>query len=128
MEKIENNSKIYNNNNIKRAPIALCMPELIAGEYINQLNRSTDDIDETTKYVDIYCAELSDILDEEFAVKECVYDAMFRLTVLSSLVDAMIESQYQYYEDDDNEYDFFSKIDYDMVTKVFRAEITCKRR
>lgn len=127
MEKIENNSKIYNKN-IKRAPIALYMPDLIAGEYIDQLNRSTDDIDETTKYVDIYCAELSDILDEEFAVKECVYNAMFRLTVLSSLVDVMIKSQYQYYEDEDNEYDFFSKVDYDRETKVFRAEITCQRR
>ena len=52
---------------------------------------------------------------------------MYRLTVLSTLVDAMLESQYNLYYNDD-EYDFLSNVHYDRETKVFRAEITCKRR
>ena len=64
---------------------------------------------------------------EEFGIKECIYDAMYRLTVLSTLVDTMLESQYRLYYNDD-EYDFLSNVQYDRETKVFRAEITCKRR
>lgn len=116
--------------NTLRTEIAFTIPEVIAGEYFYRFSKYTDDYDKdcSVEHIDIYCQELSDLLDEEFSVKECVYDAMCRLTALSSLVDVMIESQYQYYEDEDNEYDFFSKIDYDRETKVFRAEITCKLR
>ena len=121
--------KIGNRDNTLRTAIAFTIPEVIAGEYFDRFREYTDDYDKdwSVEHIYIYCKELSDILDEEFGIKECVYDAMYRLTVLSTLVDAMLESQYNLYYKDD-EYDFLSKVQYDRETKVFRAEITCKRR
>ena len=120
-------------DNTLRTAIAFMIPEVIAGEYFDRFSKYTDDYDKdcSVEHIDIYCQELSDLLDEEFGIKECVYDAIFRLTVLSTLVETMLESQYNLYyggDDDDNEYDFLSNVQYDRETKVFRAEITCKRR
>lgn len=121
--------KIGNRDNTLRTAIAFTIPEVIAGEYFDRFIEYTDDYDKdwSVEHIYIYCKELSDLLDEEFGIKECVYDAMYRLTVLSTLVDAMLESQYRLYYNDD-EYDFLSNVQYDRETKVFRAEITCKRR
>ena len=121
--------KIGNRDNTLRTAIAFTIPEVIAGEYFDRFREYTDDYDKdcSVERIYFYCKELSDILDEEFGIKECVYDAMYRLTVLSTLVDAMLESQYRLYYNDD-EYDFLSNVQYDRETKVFRAEITCKRR
>ena len=117
------------NNITLRTAIAFTIPEVVAGEYFDRFREYTDDYDKdcSVERIYFYCKELSDILDEEFGIKECVYDAMYRLTVLSTLVDAMLESQYRLYYNDD-EYDFLSNVHYDRETKVFRAEITCKRR
>ena len=121
--------KIGNRYNTLRTGIAFTIPEVVAGEYFDRFREYTDDYDKdcSVERIYFYCKELSDILDEEFGIKECVYDAMYRLTVLSTLVDAMLESQYRLYYNDD-EYDFLSNVQYDRETKVFRAEITCKRR
>ena len=121
--------KIGNRDITIRTGIAFTIPEVIAGEYFDRFREYTDDYDKewSVEHIDIYCKELSDLLDEEFGIKECVYDAMCRLTALSTLVDTMLESQYRLYYNDD-EYDFFSNVQYDSETKVFRAEITCKRR
>lgn len=121
--------KIGNRDNILRTAIAFTIPEVIAGEYFDRFREYTDDYDKdcSVEHIYIYCKELSDILDEEFGIKECVYDAMCRLTALSTLVDTMLESQYHLYYNDD-EYDFLSNVQYDRETKVFRAEITCKLR
>ena len=121
--------KIGNRYNILRTAIAFTIPEVIAGEYFDRFREYTDDYDKdwSVERIYIYCKELSDLLDEEFGIKECVYDAMCRLTALSTLVDTMLESQYRLYYNDD-EYDFLSNVQYDRETKVFRAEITCKRR
>ena len=121
--------KIGNRDNTLRTAIAFTIPEVIAGEYFDRFREYTDDYDKdcSVEHIDIYCKELSDLLDEEFGTKECVYDAMCRLTALSTLVDTMLESQYNLYYKDD-EYDFLSNVHYDRETKVFRAEITCKRR
>ena len=121
--------KIGNRDITLRTAIAFTIPEVIAGEYFDRFREYTDDYDKdcSVERIYFYCKELSDILDEEFGIKECVYDAMYRLTVLSTLVDAMLESQYNLYYNDD-EYDFLSNVQYDRETKVFRAEITCKRR
>ena len=121
--------KIGNRDNIIRTEIAFTIPEVIAGEYFDRFSKYTDDYDKdcSVEHIYIYCKELSDLLDEEFGIKECVYDAMCRLTALSTLVDTMLESQYRLYYNDD-EYDFLSNVLYDRETKVFRAEITCKRR
>lgn len=121
--------KIGNRDNIIRTAIAFTIPEVIAGEYFDRFSKYTDDYDKdcSVENIYIYCKELSDLLDEEFGIKECVYDAMCRLTALSTLVDTMLESQYRLYYNDD-EYDFLSNVQYDSETKVFRAEITCKRR
>ena len=121
--------KIGNRDNTLRTAIAFTIPEVIAGEYFDRFSKYTDDYDKdwSVERIYIYCKELSDILDEEFGIKECVYDAMCRLTALSTLVDTMLESQYHLYYNDD-EYDFLSNVQYDRETKVFRAEITCKRR
>ena len=121
--------KIGNRDNILRTAIAFMIPEVIAGEYFDRFREYTDDYDKdwSVEHIYIYCKELSDILDEEFGIKECVYDAMCRLTALSTLVDTMLESQYRLYYNDD-EYDFLSNVQYDRETNVFRVEITCKRR
>ena len=121
--------KIGNRDNILRTAIAFTIPEVIAGEYFDRFSKYTDDYDKdwSVERIYIYCKELSDILDEEFGIKECVYDAMCRITALSTLVDTMLESQYRLYYNDD-EYDFLSNVQYDRETKVFRTEITCKRR
>lgn len=121
--------KIGNRDNILRTAIAFTIPEVIAGEYFDRFREYTDDYDKdwSVEHIYIYCKELSDLLDEEFGIKECVYDAMCRLTALSTLVDTMLESQYRLYYNDD-EYDFLSNVQYDRETKVFRVEITCKRR
>ena len=121
--------KIGNRDNILRTAIAFTIPEVIAGEYFDRFREYTDDYDKdwSLEHIDIYCKELSDILDEEFGIKECVYDAMCRITALSTLIDTMLESQYRLYYNDD-EYDFLSNVQYDRETKVFRVEITCKRR
>ena len=121
--------KIGNRDNTLRTAIAFTIPEVIAGEYFDRFREYTDDYDKdwSVERIYIYCKELSDLLDEEFGIKECIYDAMYRLTVLSTLVDAMLESQYRLYYNDD-EYDFLSNVQYDRETKVFRAEITCKLR
>lgn len=121
--------KIGNRYNILRTAIAFTIPEVIAEEYFDRFREYTDDYDKdcSVEYIYVYCKEQSDLLDEEFGIKECVYDAMCRLTALSTLVDTMLESQYRLYYNDD-EYDFFSNVQYDSETKVFRAEITCKRR
>lgn len=121
--------KIGNRDNILRTAIAFTIPEVIAGEYFDRFREYTDDYDKdwSVERIYIYCKELSDILDEEFGIKECVYDAMCRITALSTLIDTMLESQYRLYYNDD-EYDFLSNVQYDRETKVFRAEITCKRR
>ena len=121
--------KIGNRDNTLRTAIAFTIPEVIAGEYFDRFREYTDDYDKdcSVERIYFYCKELSDILDEEFGIKECVYDAMCRLTALSTLVDTMLESQYRLYYNDD-EYDFLSNVQYDRETKVFRAEITCKRR
>lgn len=121
--------KIGNRDITIRTGIAFTIPEVIAGEYFDRFREYTDDYDKdwSVERIYIYCKELSDLLDEEFGIKECVYDAMCRLTVLSTLVDTMLESQYHLYYNDD-EYDFLSNVQYDRETKVFRAEITCKRR
>ena len=121
--------KIGNRDNILRTDIAFTIPEVIAGEYFDRFSKYTDDYDKdcSVERIYFYCKELSDILDEEFGIKECIYDAMYRLTVLSTLVDTMLESQYRLYYNDD-EYDFLSNVQYDRETKVFKARITCKRR
>ena len=119
--------KIDNRDITIRTGIAFTIPEVIAGEYFDRFIECTDDKDWPVEHIYFYCKELSDILDEEFGIKECIYDAMYRLTVLSTLVDTMLESQYRLYYNDD-EYDFLSNVQYDRETKVFRAEITCKRR
>ena len=121
--------KIGNRYNILRTAIAFTIPEVIAEEYFDRFREYTDDYDKdcSVEYIYVYCKEQSDLLDEEFGIKECIYDAMCRLTALSTLVDTMLESQYRLYYNDD-EYDFFSNVQYDSETKVFRAEITCKRR
>ena len=121
--------KIGNRDNTLRTAIAFTIPEVIAGEYFDRFREYTDDYDKdwSVERIYIYCKELSDILDEEFGIKECVYDAMCRITALSTLIDTMLESQYRLYYNDD-EYDFLSNVQYDRETKVFRAEITCKRR
>ena len=121
--------KIGNRDNILRTDIAFTIPEVIAGEYFDRFSKYTDDYDKdcSVERIYIYCKELSDILDEEFGIKECIYDEMYRLAVLSTLVDTMLESQYRLYYNDD-EYDFLSNVHYVRETKVFRAEITCKRR
>ena len=121
--------KIGNRDNILRTDIAFTIPEVIAGEYFDRFSKYTDDYDKdcSVERIYFYCKELSDILDEEFGIKECIYDAMYRLAVLSTLVDTMLESQYRLYYNDD-EYYFLSNVHYDMETKVFRAEITCERR
>ena len=121
--------KIGNRDNTLRTAIAFTIPEVIAGEYFDRFREYTDDYDKdwSVERIYIYCKELSDLLDEEFGIKECGYDAMCRLTALSTLVDTMLESQYRLYYNDD-EYDFLSNVQYDRETKVFRAEITCKRR
>ena len=122
-------NNIGNRDNILRTDIAFTIPEVIAGEYFDRFREYTDDYDKdcSVERIYFYCKELSDLLDEEFGIKECIYDAMYRLTVLSTLVDAMLESQYRLYYNDD-EYDFLSNVHYNSETKVFRAEITCKRR
>ena len=121
--------KIGNRDNILRTAIAFTIPEVIAGEYFDRFREYTDDYDKdrSVERIYIYCKELSDILDEEFGIEECVYKAMCRLTALSTLVDTMLESQYRLYYNDD-EYDFLSKVQYDRETKVFKVRITCKRR
>lgn len=121
--------KIGNRDNTLRTAIAFTIPEVIAGEYFDRFREYTDDYDKdrSVEHIYIYCKELSDLLDEEFGIKECVYDAMCRITALSTLIDTMLESQYRLYYNDD-EYDFLSNVQYDRETKVFRAEITCKRR
>ena len=121
--------KIDNRDNILRTDIAFTIPEVIAGEYFDRFSKYTDDYDKdrSVERIYIYCKELSDILDEEFGIKDCVYDAMYRLSVLSTLVDTMLESQYRLYYNDD-EYEFLSNVQYDRETNVFRAEITCERR
>ena len=121
--------KIGNRDNTLRTAIAFTIPEVIAGEYFDRFSKYTDDYDKdwSVERIYIYCKELSDILDEEFGIKECVYDAMCRITALSTLIDTMLESQYRLYYNDD-EYDFLSNVQYNRETKVFRAEITCKRR
>lgn len=121
--------KIGNRYNTLRTAIAFTIPEVVAGEYFDRFREYTDDYDKdcSVERIYFYCKELSDILDEEFGIKEHIYDAMYRLTVLSTLVDTMLESQYRLYYNDD-EYDFLSNVHYDRETKVFRAEITCKRR
>ena len=121
--------KIGNRYNTLKVEIAFSIPRVIAVDYFVRFREYTDDYDKdySVERIYFYCKELSDILDEEFGIKECVYDAMYRLTVLSTLVDAMLESQYRLYYNDD-EYDFLSNVQYDRETKVFRAEITCKRR
>ena len=121
--------KIGNRDNTLRTAIAFTIPEVIAGEYFDRFREYTDDYDKdySVERIYFYCKELSDLLDEEFGIKECVYDAMCRITSLSTLIDTMLESQYRLYYNDD-EYDFFSNVQYDRETKVFRAEITCKRR
>lgn len=121
--------KIGNRDNTLRTAIAFTIPEVIAGEYFDRFSKYTDDYDKdcSVEHINIYCKELSDILDEEFGIKDCIYDAMYRLAVLSTLVDTMLESQYRLYYNDD-EYDFWSNVHYDRETKVFRAEITCERR
>ena len=121
--------KIGNRDITIRTGIAFTIPEVIAGEYFDRFREYTDDHDKdcSVEHIDIYCKELSDILDEELGIEECVYGATYRLTELSKLVDAMLESQYRLYYNDD-EYDFLSNVQYDRETKVFKAEITCKRR
>ena len=121
--------KIGNRDNTLKVAIAFSIPKIIAVEYFVRFREYTDDYDKdrSVERIYIYCKELSDILDEEFGIKECVYDAMYRLTELSKLVDAMLKSQYHLYYNDD-EYDFLSKVQYDRETKVFKARITCKRR
>ena len=121
--------KIGNRDITIRTGIAFTIPEVIAGEYFDRFREYTDDYDKdwSVERIYIYCKELSDILDEEFGIKECVYDAMCRITALSTLIDTMLESQYRLYYNDD-EYDFLSNVQYDRETKVFRVEITCKRR
>lgn len=121
--------KFGNRDNTLRVAIAFSIPKVIAVEYFDRFREYTDDYDKdrSVERIYIYCKELSDILDEEFGIKECVYDAMCRLTALSTLVDTMLESQYHLYYNDD-EYDFLSNVQYDRETKVFRAEITCKLR
>lgn len=121
--------KIGNRDNTLRTAIAFTIPEVIAGEYFDRFSKYTDDYDKdwSVERIYIYCKELSDLLDEEFGIKECVYDAMCRITALSTLIDTMLESQYRLYYNDD-EYDFFSIVHYDRETKVFKARITCKRR
>ena len=121
--------KIGNRDITIRTGIAFTIPEVIAGEYFDRFREYTDDYDKdcSVERIYFYCKELSDILDEEFGIKECIYDAMYRLTVLSTLVDAMLESQYRLYYNDD-EYDFLSNVQYDRETKVFKTRITCKRR
>ena len=121
--------KIGNRDNTLKAAIAFSIPKVIAVEYFYRFREYTDDYDKdrSVERIYIYCKELSDILDEEFGIEECVYCAMYRLTELSKLVDAMLESQYHLYYNDD-EYYFLSNVKYDRETKVFKASITCKRR
>ena len=121
--------KIGNRYNTLKVAIAFSIPKIITVEYFDRFREYTDDYDKdrSVECIYIYCKELSDLLDEELGIEECAYGAMYRLTELSKLVDAMLESQYHLYYNDD-EYYFLSKVKYDRETKVFRAEITCKRR
>ena len=121
--------KIGNRDITIRTGIAFTIPEVIAGEYFDRFREYTDDYDKdlSVERIYFYCKELSDILDEKLGIEECVYEATYRLTELSKLVDAMLESQYHLYYNDD-EYNFLSKVQYDRETKVFKARITCKRR
>ena len=121
--------KIGNRYKTLRVALAFSIPKFIAIEYFERFREYTDDYDKdrSVERIYLYCKELSDMLDEELGIEECVYGAMYRLTELSKLVDAMLESQYRLYYNDD-EYDFLSNLQYDRETKVFRAEITCKRR
>lgn len=119
--------KIGNRRNTLRVAIAFSIPRIIAVEYFDRFREYTDDKDRSVECIYLYCKELSDILDEELGIEECVYGAMYRLTELSKLVDAMLESQYHLHYNDD-EYNFLSNVKYDRETKVFKARITCKRR
>ena len=121
--------KIGNRRNTLRVDIAFSIPRIIAVEYFDRFREYTDDYDKdrSVERIYIYCKELSDILDEEFGIEERAYGATYRLNELSKLVDAMLESQYRLYYNDD-EYDFLSNVKYDRETKVFKARITCKRR
>lgn len=121
--------KIGNRYNTLRVAIAFSIPKIIAVEYFDRFREYTDDHDKdrSVERIYLYCKELSDILDEELGIEECAYGAMYRLTELSKLVDAMLESQYRLYYNDD-EYYFLSNVKYDRETKVFKARITCKRR
>lgn len=121
--------KIGNRYNTLKVEIAFSIPKIIAVEYFARFREYTDDYDKdrSVERIYIYCKELSDLLDEEFGIEECVYKAMCRLTALSTLVDKMLESQYHLYYNDD-EYNFLSKVQYDRETKVFKVRITCKRR
>ena len=121
--------KIGNRDNTLKVAIAFSIPKIIAVEYFVRFREYTDDYDKdgSVERIYIYCKELSDLLDEEFGIKECVYKAMCRITALSTLIDTMLESQYRLYYNDD-EYYFLSKVQYDRETKVFKVRITCKRR
>ena len=121
--------KIGNRYNTLESTIAFSIPKFIAVEYFDRFREYTDDYnkDRSVEHIYIYCKELSDLLDEELGIEECVYCATYRLTELSKLVDAMLESQYHLYYNDD-EYNFLSNVKYDRETKVFKARITCKRR
>ena len=121
--------KIGNRYNTLKVAIAFSIPRVIAVNYFDRFREYTDDYDKdrSVERIYIYCKELSDILDEELGIEECAYAVTYRLTELSKLADAMLESQYNLYYKDD-EYYFLSKIQYDMETKVFKVRITCKRR
>ena len=121
--------KIGNRDNTLRVAIAFSIPKIIAVEYFCRFRKYTDDYDKdrSVERIYLYCKELSDLLDEELGIEECVYKAMCRITALSTLIDTMLESQYRLYYNDD-EYYFLSKVQYDRETKVFKVRINCKRR
>ena len=121
--------KFGNRYNRLKVEIAFSIPKVITVEYFNRFREYTDDYDKDRSVERIYlnCKELSDILDEELGIEERAYGATYRLNELSTLVDAMLESKYRLYYNDD-EYYFLSKVQYDRETKVFKARITCKRR
>ena len=121
--------KIGNRYKTLKSTLAFSIPKFVAVEYFYRFREYKDDKDKdrSVESIYIYCKELSDILDEEFGIEECVNYAIHRLTELSKLVDAMLESQYHLYYNDD-EYYFLSNVKYDRETKVFKARITCKRR
>ena len=121
--------KIGNRDNTLKSALAFSIPKCIAVEYFDRFREYTDDYDKdrSVERIYVYCKELSDILDEKLGIEECVYEATYRLTELSKLVDAMLESQYRLYYNDDDYY-FLSKVKYDSETKVFKVRITCKRR